>query len=340
MRKLLKIGVASLALSAFAIAPAVIVISADTAIAKSEKSKGGGSASKGNSSSKSGSSASKGNKSSKASTSKKNKSSSARTGKSSSGVDKGLKSFGKNLKSGFGLFGTPKKKRNTTHTAAVVKAIPSVKIIKAFDHPSNLGKMNGAKNSSAQSKLAHIKNGNFNGPVGIAAAYALANYDYENAFADYVEAQLLIHELEPLAEAYDYAAGYDDAVEELARLDAEGADPSSDYYLMVAAAADADTNQNALNTIEEAETAAIEAGTTVSEEIVDALLLEASVVEEPDPIDLEEAEDNLFALYKGDEESLTDIEKEILIQSINLPSAEDIEEIIEDEEVEEVSIED
>lgn len=325
MLKYLKIGVASLALSAFAIAPAVIVFSGDVAVAKSDKSKGSNSSSKGNNSNK-------------GSSSKKNKSSSAKTEKSSSsrtvhtGSNKGIKSFGNKLKSGFGLFGSPKKNKTSARKTVVVRAIPRPKN-NAFDHPSNLGKMNGAINSSPQSKLAHIKNGNFNGPVGIAAAYALANYDYENASVDYEEAQKLIHELEPLAEAYDYAAGYDTAVEELARLDAEGVDPTSEEYMKVAAAADLDTYQSAVDTIDEAETAAIEDGTTVTEESVDAQLAEATAVEEPDAIELEEAEDNLFALYKGDEESLTDTEKELLIQSINLPSAEEIEEITASEEV-------
>ena len=37
--------------------------------------------------------------------------------------------------------------------------------------------MNGAINSSPQAKLAHIANGNFNGPVGLAASLAVADYE-------------------------------------------------------------------------------------------------------------------------------------------------------------------
>lgn len=326
MLKYLKIGLASLALSAFLIAPAVIVISADTAIAKNDNGKGGNSGGKGNSASKGSSNKGKSGSKSKSSSTKSGKSLSNKAGHTSG--NKGIKSLGKKLKSGFGLFGTPKKKRKPTSSTAVVRAKAVPRDIKTFDDPSNLGKMNGAINSSAQSKLAHIQNGNFNGPVGIAAAYALANYDYDHAFADYEDAQALIEELEPLSDAYDYTANYDAAAEKLSRLDAEGADPNSEEYIIVAAAADADVYQSALDTIDEAEAVAIDDGTTVTEESVDALLAEASAVEEPDSIKLEEAENSLFALYKGDEQSLTDLEKELLIQSINLPSAEEIEEIM------------
>lgn len=318
MLKYLKIGIASLAVSSFTIAPAVIVISADVAIAKNDKGNGGNSSNKGNSGSKGNSS-----KKSKSSSSRSEKSSGGKTVRASS--NKSVESFGKKLKSGFGLFGGNKKSGSPPRKAVVVRAKPIPKVIKTFDHPSNLGKMNGAINSSPQSKLAHIMNGNFNGPVGIAAAYALADYEYNNAFADYEDTQALIQELEPLSKAYDYVASYDAAVEELARLDAE--DPTSDEYLKVAAAADADAYQNALDTIEEAEAAAVANGTTVTEEDVDAQLAEATALEEPDAGGLEEAETNLFALYKGDEESLTESEKELLIDSINLPSAEEIEEV-------------
>lgn len=326
MLKYLKIGVASFALSAFAIAPAVIVFSADTAIAKNDNGKGGG-----NSGGKSG-----GNGNGKSKSDSKGKSSTGKSGggfgKSkggktlSSGGSKSIKSFGNKLKSGFGIFGAPKKSK-PSRNKSVAKTSTSTPKVKSFDHPSNLGKMNGAINSSPQAKLAHIKNGNFNGPVGIAAAYALADYDYTTGYADYDEAQTIIQALEPLAESFDYIAGYDDALDELARLDAEGVDPTSEEYLIAAASANAETYQSALDTIKEAEEAAIADGNSFSEELVYEQLAAASAIEEPDETTLEEAEGNLFALYKGDEDSLTDIEKELLIQSINLPTADQIEEI-------------
>lgn len=41
-------------------------------------------------------------------------------------------------------------------------------------HPSDLGNMNGAMNASINAVLAHIRNGNTNGPVGQMAAFAVA----------------------------------------------------------------------------------------------------------------------------------------------------------------------
>ena len=46
-------------------------------------------------------------------------------------------------------------------------------------HPSNLGNMNGALNANENAILAHIRNGNTNGPVGLMAALAAADYNSE-----------------------------------------------------------------------------------------------------------------------------------------------------------------
>ena len=73
-------------------------------------------------------------------------------------------------------------------------------------HPSNLGKLNGAINSSPNAKLAHIANGNFNGPVGLAAALALADYDYGISIEAYNAATSAADATLALAAAFDLIA--------------------------------------------------------------------------------------------------------------------------------------
>lgn len=48
-------------------------------------------------------------------------------------------------------------------------------------HPSTLGSMNGAMNANINAVLAHIGNGNTNGPVGALAALAVADHDAAGA---------------------------------------------------------------------------------------------------------------------------------------------------------------
>lgn len=48
-------------------------------------------------------------------------------------------------------------------------------------HPSQLGNMNGALNANVNAVLAHIRNGNTNGPVGLVAALAVAKDGAEGA---------------------------------------------------------------------------------------------------------------------------------------------------------------
>ncbi len=73
-------------------------------------------------------------------------------------------------------------------------AVPKVRPIPVFDfmHPRNLGKLNGALNSSPQAKLAHMLNGNLNGPVGLAAALALADYEFQNSVNARADAAALV----------------------------------------------------------------------------------------------------------------------------------------------------
>lgn len=48
-------------------------------------------------------------------------------------------------------------------------------------HPSQLGKMNGALNANVNALIAHVKNGNTNGPIGGMAALAVAGYAADGA---------------------------------------------------------------------------------------------------------------------------------------------------------------
>ncbi len=61
----------------------------------------------------------------------------------------------------------------------VAKAAPA----RAKDpmHPSNFGKMNGPLNANVNALIAHVKNGNTNGPIGGMAALAVAGYAAEGA---------------------------------------------------------------------------------------------------------------------------------------------------------------
>ncbi|WP_295317333.1 hypothetical protein, partial [Roseobacter sp.] len=309
MLKYLQISVASLALSVFAVAPAVVVISADTAIAKSDNGKGGGNGNrgdgaKGKSGDKGKSGVAKGNKGGK---------STASRGKAGAKVEKSLDRLGNKVKNGFGLF-DGLKKNNRTAKASGTKTNRGIE--KAFDHPSNMGKMNGAINSSPNAKLAHIRNGNFNGPVGIAAAYAVADAQYADAAEAYADADATIAKLGPLADAYDYVAGYEEAVKALEDVAEAGEEPTQEQL----DAANPDTFDSATKTIEAAEQEAAVEGGTISEESVDTAIAEAAAVEEPDRMALDEAETNLLGLYKGDEKSLDDAQKEALIKSVNLPT--------------------
>ena len=71
-----------------------------------------------------------------------------------------------------GLIGklTGKDKKATRRSAASTKPAKGSGM-----HPSELGNMNGALNANINAVLAHIKNGNTNGPVGHLAALAVAS---------------------------------------------------------------------------------------------------------------------------------------------------------------------
>ena len=78
-------------------------------------------------------------------------------------------------------------------------------------HPSALGNMNGAMNANINAVLAHIRNGNTNGPVGGFAALAIADAAYADADADRVlKEETLARLLEE--NGYDSVKAYQEAV--------------------------------------------------------------------------------------------------------------------------------
>jgi hypothetical protein len=193
--KYLKISISALALSAFVVAPLATFVSSDAVYAKSEngggksgggKGNGGGNSSAGkghdnNSKAKSNNAKAKGNKTAGKSHANKSFKSSARSFKSDLGK------LGSKAKNGFGLFGG--KQKQAKASAKSLKPTHSARPpAKGLMHPRNLGKMNGVLNSSPKAKLAHIANGNFNGPVGLAAALAVADYNYAATEEDYAAA--------------------------------------------------------------------------------------------------------------------------------------------------------
>jgi len=88
-------------------------------------------------------------------------------------------------------------------------------------HPSELGNMNGALNANINAVLAHVRNGNFEGPVGSLAALAVADAAFAGTDADRV---LKVEAVASLLGEYETIKAYQDAVaggaEEVPELDA------------------------------------------------------------------------------------------------------------------------
>ena len=93
-----------------------------------------------------------------------------------------------------GLTGQEKREARTqarstrpavTERAPKVSAAPSMRPARSTDmHASELGNMNAAFNANMNAVLAHIRNGNTNGPIGQMAALAVASAAAEEAFAE------------------------------------------------------------------------------------------------------------------------------------------------------------
>lgn len=195
MLKTLKGPLAAAMLSSLAIVPASTVAflgSADVAVAKSEKSSGGGGGksngaqSSGKSNGKSGSAGAKAEK--------KSASSGGSKARGHGGLDKFVsKLTGKDKTK-------PAKSKSAVGSAKVALTGPKERPIKDLMHPSNLGKMNGPLHANVNALIAHVKNGNTNGPIGGMAALAVAGYAAEGAedtlslYTDFAELDRLLTE--------------------------------------------------------------------------------------------------------------------------------------------------
>lgn len=180
----LKTPLTAVMLSSLALVPATSVAfmaTADMAIAKSDKgggnggSKGGGKgASQKSQKSKGGAKAKGGGKS------------------ASSGGSRGHTAFdglfdkltGKDKAKTKAASKSKAKVKTTTRTASApksVKAAPKARPTTDGLAPNELGKMNGALNANVNAIIAHVKNGNTNGPIGGMAALAIAGYAADGA---------------------------------------------------------------------------------------------------------------------------------------------------------------
>ena len=176
MKHTLRTSISAIALVATFAAPLAtltIISIPDTAIAKSENAGGNGKSNKG------------GNSSAAKSQGKGNSSAKGGNGNGLAGL--------------FGKFGTNSESKGNAKVK-VSKSDPM--------HPSNLGNMNGALNANINAVLAHIRNGNTNGPVGLMAALAQANYNAIGA-QDIVDLEETFVALEEALEA----AGFDSVTE-------------------------------------------------------------------------------------------------------------------------------
>lgn len=197
MLKLLRVSVSVLSLSAVVIAPTVTaltftVLSADQAYAKNGNGGGnGGGNSGGNGGGKGGGKGNDGGNGKSGDKGHKGKSSDKAKGNAKGKDTKQIKDtkLGKSIKSFFNIKDKPTKSKVQKASVTARTSAPDINVstkpmsrpkTKGVLHPSNLGKLNGALNSSPNAKLAHIKNGNFNGPVGLAAALAVADFGVAN----------------------------------------------------------------------------------------------------------------------------------------------------------------
>lgn len=238
MLKFLRIGVSAFVLSTLVVGPVMMVVTADQAQAKNDGNNGNGGGNGGGNGKGGGSDKGAGSDRGNGGKSGGGKSASAREtgGQGGKGLGQGIQSdftsLGRSLKSGIGaIFGeTPKGNaagaRKVAPTAKGTTAVsrsgssprrevaPETSVrppeqiasrLKEPMHPGNLGKLNGALNSSPRAKEAHIANGNYGigkGPVSLAAALAVADYTLAQTGAAR-EAVIAAEETLALAEAFD-----------------------------------------------------------------------------------------------------------------------------------------
>ncbi len=222
MLNFLRVSVSALALTAFVAAPVATVLTADYAYAKNGNGNGGGKGGEkgGNGGGKGGD---KGAKSGAGSDGKLNRKSrksankgdkSKRSGRLGRAVKEDFQTLGRNLqKNGIkGLFkGNKTKPVATSANKSTVKPVqkPQSKKTKIVGDgtlaPRNLGKLNGAINSSINAKLAHIANGQYakgTGPVSLAAGLAVADANFNHVMGE--DYTLSPADVKDIAAAYDY----------------------------------------------------------------------------------------------------------------------------------------
>jgi hypothetical protein len=226
MKTLIRQTASTMAICAIALAgvsAGTVMLTADAAYAKSDNGNGGGNGG-GHGGGNGGGNSGKGNS---------GHDKSARGG----GADKGGRGNGKGI-SGFvsNLFGKERaaakrtaraEQTGSTKLAPAASVAPAKRNLRAGMHPSQLGSMNGALNANINAVLAHIRNGNTNGPVGALAALAVADHNAVGA-----------QELLDLATAFETldgalaTAGYETIDDYYAALD--GMDPIEDIELALA----------------------------------------------------------------------------------------------------------
>ncbi|NNE78809.1 MAG: hypothetical protein HKN18_00920 [Silicimonas sp.] len=289
MKNSLKAALTAVMLSSVALVPAAavsVLVTADAAHAKSENAGG-----KGNAGNKGKSGDKKGGKSSKASKSK------GKSGKSLSSTRAGKRVEGMFRK----LTGQDKKTTRRASKARIAKT--------DLMHPSNLGNMNGAMNANTNAVLAHIRNGNTNGPVGHLAALAVANVNADGA-----------QEIVDLQDAFDTLddelamAGYDSVADYYAaREGVPGIDPITEIDTATDPEAEAidrgfGSYQDYLDQV--AGTPGVEMNDPLEEAISDLggdpTLEEPTDITavEPDPADVDQAEMDLEAQTAAEQDIL------------------------------------
>lgn len=93
-------------------------------------------------------------------------------------------------------------RQNPTAHAPMTSIAPVKRPARTADpHPSELGNMNGALNANINAVLAHIRNGNTNGPVGHLAALAIADSALATADTDALTPEELAALLDAQADA-------------------------------------------------------------------------------------------------------------------------------------------
>lgn len=354
MLKYLRIGVSALALAAFVVAPLMTIATADYAYAKNGNGNGGGKGG-GNGGGKGGGNggdkggdrggdkgANKGNngkghdKSSNGRTAGNGNKAKGKSATKGKGFARSVKDDFKSLKRNVqkhgvaGLF-KPNKQTKTTKRASYspTKVAPKKSTRPAHRaafkadpmHPSNLGKLNGAINSSPNAKAAHIANGQYakgTGPVSMAAALAVADYNLDGVNASleaYNEAVTTVE----LAAAFALLDEVDMASQTIAEADTAIADAdavlndemaSEQAKLQAAedkalAEAQKQQAQAFVDTTDTTEAAALTDGQEEPGDITEAqATVDAGLPSEQEVADAEQAvadaEDNLLASYKGD----------------------------------------